>query len=152
MRHRLLLDDVPHDVWLARAGSRDVLLMDGERHELAAPPAESVVVVDGDIAHIHHRGRAYVVRYVDALDHLAEAGGSAAEDVARAPMPGSVIAVHVAPGSEVKAGDTMMVIESMKMETAIRAARDGVVEQAHFVVGATFDRDAVLVTLAPMEG
>jgi biotin carboxyl carrier protein len=40
------------------------------------------------------------------------------------------------------------VIESMKLETAIRAAQDGIVEKIHVRAGESFDRDAALVTLS----
>jgi 3-methylcrotonyl-CoA carboxylase alpha subunit len=44
------------------------------------------------------------------------------------------------------------VIESMKLETAIKAPRDGLVATVHVAVGKTFDRAAPLVTLAPEAG
>ena len=46
-------------------------------------------------------------------------------------------------------GDTLLVIESMKLETAIKAPRDGMVETVHVADGRTFERSAPLVTLAP---
>jgi biotin carboxyl carrier protein len=49
----------------------------------------------------------------------------------------------------VKRGQTLMVIESMKMETTIVAWRDGVVGAVHRPLGATFDRKAPLVSLEP---
>ena len=64
-------------------------------------------------------------------------------------MPGTVVRVQVAPGEAVKRGQTLMVIESMKMETAIVAWRDGVVGAVHRPLGATFDRKAPLVSLEP---
>ncbi len=46
-----------------------------------------------------------------------------------APMPGKVVKVHVKPGDAVKAGDTLLVLEAMKMEQATRSPRDGVVKE-----------------------
>jgi biotin carboxyl carrier protein len=43
------------------------------------------------------------------------------------PMPATVVAIHVTPGQTVAAGDTLIVLEAMKMELPIRAPRDGVV-------------------------
>ena len=71
----------------------------------------------------------------------------ALDDIAQAPMPGTVIAVQVKPGESVTRGQTMMVIESMKLETAIVAWRDGVIKTLHVAPGQTFDRAAPLVTL-----
>jgi len=151
MHHRLLIGDASHDVWLIRRGQQQSLLYDGHEHRLDPPDSGAVIVVDGDIAYVHHDGRSHVIRYQDPLDLLAKGTDSAGDDVARAPMPGSVIAINVAPGDSVAAGDTMIVIESMKLETAIRAVRDGVVADVHFSPGAGFDRDAVLVTLTPRD-
>jgi propionyl-CoA carboxylase alpha chain len=53
----------------------------------------------------------------------ADAGGKVL-----CPMPGLVIAIAVAPGQEVKAGETLAVIEAMKMENVLRAERDGVIK------------------------
>jgi biotin carboxyl carrier protein len=79
--------------------------------------------------------------------HGAHGAGSA-DDVAEAPMPGTVIAVNAAPGQTIARGDTLLVIESMKLETAIKATRDGVVAAVHVAQGQSFDRAAPLVTLA----
>jgi biotin carboxyl carrier protein len=63
-------------------------------------------------------------------------------------MPGSVVDTPVGERDAVAAGDVLIVIESMKLETSLRATQDGLVEQVHFQPGETFERDAVLVTLA----
>ena len=43
-------------------------------------------------------------------------------------MPGLVVSIAVAPGQEVKAGETLAVVEAMKMENVLRAERDGTVK------------------------
>jgi 3-methylcrotonyl-CoA carboxylase alpha subunit len=100
---------------------------------------------DGDKLWVHLNGQTYCLEYRDAVTHLGEAAAQAG--TMRAPMPGSVIAVSVAAGDIAKAGDAVMIIESMKLETVIRAPHDGVVAAVHFGVGDRFDRDAVLVSL-----
>jgi biotin carboxyl carrier protein len=151
MRHHLLIGDETHDVWLSRDAGTERLLVDEEWHVLPPVPHDAVVVVQGDTAYIHHAGRAHVVRYENPVELLAEHSEGGADDVARAPMPGSVVAVNVAPGDKVANGDGLIVIESMKMETVIRAMRDGEVEAVHVSVGDSFDRDAMLVTLTARE-
>jgi 3-methylcrotonyl-CoA carboxylase alpha subunit len=59
---------------------------------------------------------------------------AAAGDLA-APMPATVIRVAVAPGDTVSAGAVLIVLEAMKMELAIHAPRDGVVDAVHCQVG-----------------
>ncbi len=68
-------------------------------------------------------------------------------DVCLAPMPGTVVELAVAAGDRVSAGQTMIVIESMKMQLNLEAARDGVVAELPFAKGDVFDRDALLVRL-----
>ncbi|MBP0575574.1 biotin/lipoyl-binding protein, partial [Mycobacterium tuberculosis] len=63
-----------------------------------------------------------------------------------APMPGVVSTIAVRVGQEVKAGDMLMSIEAMKMETALHAERDGVVAEIPVVAGAPIDaKDLLLV-------
>ena len=53
------------------------------------------------------------------------------DGVVVSPMPGRVISILVRPGDAVAAGDELCVVEAMKMEQSIRAARDGVVKSVH---------------------
>ena len=108
--------------------------------------------MERDVVHIHIRGRAYAVRYIDPLGALADANDEAGHNVARSPMPGVVVSVKVAPGDAVSAGTVLMVIESMKLETAIRASQGGIVERIHVKDGESFERDAVLATLSLGDG
>jgi len=114
-----------------------------------APPAAEgpPVLFDGRDVWVHLDGETYQLQWRDAITHHAEAAGGETDAVCRAPMPGVVIAIGVARGDQVKAGDTLVVIESMKLETAVKASRNGVVESVHVAVGQAFERDAPLVTL-----
>ncbi|MDB5972590.1 MAG: biotin/lipoyl-binding protein [Hydrocarboniphaga sp.] len=113
----------------------------GDRH------VEVVVATRGDEVFVQFDGEAYELRYRHPLDRLAASAGGAAEDSIRAPMPGSIVAVQAAAGDAVTKGQTLLVMESMKMETTILAPRDGVVDAVAFEKGQTFDRDALLVML-----
>ncbi|MDE1853989.1 MAG: biotin/lipoyl-binding protein [Thaumarchaeota archaeon] len=73
---------------------------------------------------------------------------SVQKDVVTAPMPGKVITALVAKGEKVKAGDPMVIIESMKMEVAIRADRDAEVEEILVEEGAAVKRGQALVRLS----
>ena len=64
-----------------------------------------------------------------------------------APMPGVVASVGVQAGVEVKAGDLLLTIEAMKMETGIHAERDAVVRAVHVTPGAQIDAKDLLVEL-----
>jgi acetyl-CoA/propionyl-CoA carboxylase, biotin carboxylase, biotin carboxyl carrier protein len=65
-----------------------------------------------------------------------------------APMPGTVVQLRVQTGTEVSAGETLVVLESMKMEISIAAPRDGSVAAVHVAAGDQVDRGAVLIELA----
>ena len=62
-----------------------------------------------------------------------------------APMPATIITVHVKPGDAVKKGDTVLVLEAMKMEWPIRATGDGVVAAVCCKEGELVPADAVLI-------
>ena len=64
-----------------------------------------------------------------------------------APMPGVVATVAAQAGAEVKAGDLLLTIEAMKMETGIHADRDAVVKAVHVTPGAQIDAKDLLVEL-----
>jgi propionyl-CoA carboxylase alpha chain len=61
------------------------------------------------------------------------------------PMPGLVVAITVAVGQEIKAGETLAVVEAMKMENVLRAERDGVVKAIHAKKGDSLAVDAVIL-------
>ncbi|MGV0739756.1 biotin carboxylase N-terminal domain-containing protein [Mycobacterium syngnathidarum] len=79
---------------------------------------------------------------------LGAAGAdSAAAGSARAQLPGTVVAVLVAPGDRVESGQKLIVVEAMKMEHPANAAEAGIVEAVHVAVGDFVDADAALVTV-----
>jgi biotin carboxyl carrier protein len=65
----------------------------------------------------------------------------------RAPMPGTVTAVHVRPGDRVTAGQALCTLEAMKMRNTIRAARSGRVAEVAVEAGRAVGCGDVLVTL-----
>jgi propionyl-CoA carboxylase alpha chain len=63
-------------------------------------------------------------------------------------MPGLVVSIAVGEGQEVKAGETLAVVEAMKMENVLRAERDGVVAKIGVKPGDTVAADAVIMEFA----
>ncbi|WP_027583838.1 acetyl/propionyl/methylcrotonyl-CoA carboxylase subunit alpha [Bradyrhizobium sp. Ai1a-2] len=61
------------------------------------------------------------------------------------PMPGLVVSIAVSEGQEVKAGETLAVVEAMKMQNVLRAERDGTVKKIHAAPGATLAVDALIL-------
>ena len=66
----------------------------------------------------------------------------------KSPLPGSVIKVLVSEGQAVKKGDTLLTLESMKMENPVQAECDGTVQQVAVKAGQTVMQDDLLVVLA----
>ena len=165
MHHAFKLGDAEHNLELSRsadgyrlhladrviafdlktgADGRAWLTVDGVSHEV-------VIATRGDDVFVHFDGEAYQLRYEHPLKRLAAAGQGSAEDKVLAPMPGSIVSVQIKVGDAVTKGQTLLVMESMKMETTVTAPRDGVIEAVTYDKGQTFDRDALLLSLVALE-
>jgi biotin carboxyl carrier protein len=72
-------------------------------------------------------------------------GGSSDREI-RAPMPGKITKILVAPGDTVAAGDPVIVIEAMKMENELRAPADAKVDSIAVAEGQNVERAALLVS------
>ncbi|SEQ81916.1 Biotin-requiring enzyme [Solimonas aquatica] len=142
--YRLHLDGQLIDIDLKTGADGRAWLTVGERH------LPVVIATRGDEVFVHLEGEAYALRYQHPLDRLAAQAHGGAEDSIRAPMPGSIVALSVQAGEAVSKGQTLLVMESMKMETTISAPRDGVIAAIRYEKGQTFDRDAVLLSLEPL--
>ena len=85
----------------------------------------------------------------DVPDPLVRAATAAGDgNVVEAPMPGLVKAIYAKPGQNVAEGDRLAVLEAMKMEHSLLAARDGVVAEVLAGEGAQVEAGAPLVRLA----
>jgi propionyl-CoA carboxylase alpha chain len=73
---------------------------------------------------------------------------SDSEKSVRCPMPGLVVSVAVAEGQEIKAGETLAVVEAMKMENILRAERDGTIKKVRVKPGDSVAVDAVIMEFA----
>ena len=103
-----------------------------------AAPGE-LIVRDGDrVARIHavaEGGRAWVfhdgVTYEIAEPRPTRARATASGESLTAPMPATVVQVKVEAGDTVRRGDTLIVLEAMKMELPVRAPADGTVARVN---------------------
>ncbi|MFI1048710.1 acetyl/propionyl/methylcrotonyl-CoA carboxylase subunit alpha [Streptomyces griseoruber] len=116
------------------------------------------VTLDG-VRHTFHRAADWVGRDGDSWhvrDHdpvAASLTGSAhsGADSLTAPMPGTVTVVKVAVGDEVAAGQSLLVVEAMKMEHVISAPHAGTVAELDVTPGTTVAMDQVLAVVTPYE-
>jgi len=113
------------------------LLLDGETRVLGVTRTDDALVLFENGCAINV-GAPHPETAAEALE-----GG----DEVKAPMPGKVLEVRVADGDTVEAGQKLLVLEAMKMEHALTAPRDGVIEAVNVKAGAQVTDGAVLVRL-----
>ena len=95
-------------------------------------------------------GRLYPVVLKDKFDVLLEkmgmnSNGGAKVNHVRAPMPGLIIQLKVKNGDHVKAGDTLLILEAMKMENIIKAPGDAIVKSVKVAMGEGVEKNQVLI-------
>jgi acetyl-CoA/propionyl-CoA carboxylase biotin carboxyl carrier protein len=116
------------------------------------------VTLDG-VRHTFHRaadwigrdGDAWHVRDHDPVAASLTRAGRAGADSLTAPMPGTVTVVKVAVGDEVAAGQSLLVVEAMKMEHVISAPHAGTVTELDVAPGTTVAMDQVLAVIEPVK-
>ncbi|HEV7875031.1 MAG TPA: biotin/lipoyl-containing protein, partial [Nocardioides sp.] len=129
-RYRVELDDRQVDVAVDRLSALESRLTVGEERF-------SVVASHAATSHLIE---------VDGVTHRITRDE---EGVVRAPAPAVVVAVRAGVGEDVEAGQTVVVLESMKMETAVRAPVTGRVREVLAVVNAQVDAGAALMRVEP---
>ena len=95
-------------------------------------------------------GKHYPVVIKDRFDLLLEKMGmnisaGARVNHVRAPMPGLIIQLKVKDGDEVKAGDTLLILEAMKMENIIKAPGDATVKSVKVRMGDGVEKNQILI-------
>ncbi len=82
----------------------------------------------------------------DEADVGEQSPGARTVTEVRAPIPGTIVSVEVAAGQSVKYGDTLLVLEAMKMKNLIRSPRAGRVARVHVRPGQSVMHNDVLIT------
>ncbi len=102
---------------------------------------------------IQVNGNTYQAEISDPYDQLVNRMGLLLDnfhkvDEVKAPMPGLVLQILVAPGEEVKKGDALLVLEAMKMENIIKSPGDGTVGEIAVQKGQAVEKGQVLLRMA----
>jgi acetyl-CoA/propionyl-CoA carboxylase biotin carboxyl carrier protein len=124
---------------------------------VTADDAQAVLEWAGVIHTFHHAGAwlgrdgdSWQVTGHDPVEAALRGGaGAGGVDTLAAPMPGTVTVVKVAPGDTVTAGQSLLVVEAMKMEHVITAPHDGTVTELDVTPGSTVAMDQVLAVVTP---
>ena len=159
---RLIDDGAVHDLRVSLRNARDfkVSCMDGAINLSLVEGAPDKMIVDGHTQGFRFavsqkagtetsitvflNGQTYVFTVPDGTTDIADANPG---DEIRAPMPGLVKQVRCVAGDAVSKGDKLLVLEAMKMEHTLTAARDGVIDQVQAVEGDQVADGDLLVSL-----
>jgi len=149
--------EVDGEVWLVNGNPQE----DWRVQHVAAPPfappmrVHVVASRDPDLYYAATEGDVATVEvYTAARAELAEALAQSQATYAtagrvKAPMPGRVVRSLVALGDHVEAGQTLVILEAMKMENEVQSPAPGVVVAVDVVAGQAVDAGQVLIELSP---
>jgi len=144
-RHRVKVGDEIWDVD-ARLTAPGVysLLIDGVSYTAGVVDRDGASLVDVD-------GESYEVAVEEQTRHIIRtrggAAGGARSRTLTAPLPGKISRVAVRPGDTVQAGDTLLVIEAMKMENEFKASGAGTVAEVRVAAGQAVNAGDVLIVM-----
>lgn len=144
-RYRITIDETHWDVD-ARLTAQGIysLLIDGVSHVADVVDRNGACVVEVG-------GELYEISVEEQTRHIIRtrggAAGGAASRTLTAPLPGKISRVAVRAGDAVQAGDTLVVIEAMKMENEFRAAAAGTVAEVRVAVGQAVNAGDVLIVM-----
>ena len=134
----------------------------GNEPEPVTPAPAAAAPGEAEVYTVTVNGNAYVVEVAEGGDisaispaaapaaepvPQAPAAGAAAEPLP-APLAGNIFKVNVNPGDAVSAGDVIIILEAMKMETEVRASRDGTVASVDVKVGDTVAVGDTLISIS----
>ncbi|HEY0323989.1 MAG TPA: biotin/lipoyl-containing protein [Pyrinomonadaceae bacterium] len=156
-----------HELRISLEGTRVLALIDGRPLEMDVRETESggyLLIVDGRVydcrvsqsaaqpekALVHVRNQAYTVTLADpkrlrAAESAAAHGDGSAQIIAQ--MPGKIVRVHVEAGTQVEAGDSLLVVEAMKMQNEMKSPKAGTVTVLNAKAGATVNAGEVLAVI-----
>jgi biotin carboxyl carrier protein len=148
--NQLLLNDQPaaYDLKEIKPGSYH-LLYKGQSFEIE--------VLQSSIVEKKHQftinGKKVEAELSDKFDALLkelgmDAGSAQKVGDLKAPMPGLVVDIPVKEGDVVKKGDTLVILEAMKMENALKAVGDAVVKKINVKKGQAVEKNTLLVQMA----
>jgi 3-methylcrotonyl-CoA carboxylase alpha subunit len=134
-------------------------LMAGDAHVIEVAPGELIferdgqrtrvfVAIDGNSRWVFVDGRTYQFEEVrggsKGFEKVRRGSGGHGGSLS-APMPATVLRIQTSPGAVVKKGETLLVLEAMKMELPLRSPQDGTIEAVHCAEGQLVQPGVVLI-------
>lgn len=107
------------------------------------------LVRDGNRIHAGISGKSHIFDIGEEKKRAGRERGDEGEkgSIITPPMPGKIVKVLVNEGAKVRKNETLLIVESMKMENEVKATRDGVVRRIHFGTGDMVDTMDVLLEI-----
>ena len=101
---------------------------------------------------IRVNGHLFALRISDHYERLVQQmglhiGGVQKQNTLKAPMPGLVLEIMVTPGQSIEKGDTLLILEAMKMENVLKAASDGIIKSIAVERGAAVEKGQLLLEM-----
>ncbi|RPI78372.1 MAG: biotin/lipoyl-binding protein [Chloroflexi bacterium] len=160
MHYRYQWNGKIHEIFLERQGEAYAVHVNGENYGLElidnqpgqidlrfeGKPVTLYWAAEGGKKWISYQGCTYLLEKPSPQSILRE-GETATENILRSPMPAQVRAVLVSEGQQVQKGETLLLLEAMKMEIRVQAPREARIARISAVQGQQVQRDAVLVEL-----
>lgn len=166
MKLQAEIGDDKHQIEIKRDGEKVFARVDDRRYEIeVSEPEPDVLIIKnqgriyeasvaktsaGDSMRITIKGRELEVRIIDpkrlrGSETDSEHGDGHAE--IKTAMPGKVVRIVAAKGSSVAKGDTVLVVEAMKMQNELRSPKDGIVSEIRAEEGATVGAGDILAVV-----
>ncbi len=159
MHYRYQSDNQINEVRIERQGESYLAVIEGVTYHfqvLEMQPGVVNLLIDGRPTRLYwaaqggkkwisQDGCAYLLE--KPTPYAARRGEAEGSSSVRAPMPAQVRSVEVAPGDPVEKGQTLLLLEAMKMEIRLQAPRSGRVARLLAVAGETVEREQVLVEI-----
>jgi 3-methylcrotonyl-CoA carboxylase alpha subunit len=140
------LVQVSDDEYTVRVLSRSAKLL----HVECQGQVRRFSVFDADpVLHLFGDGR-HVMLTLERTDHALQVAGGTEQGSLLTPLPGTIVAVHVATGQQVARGAPLVTVEAMKMEHTLTAPYEGVVSRLAYGLADRVQAGAILVELAPL--
>lgn len=123
------------------------LLVDGKSFEARVSESDNEW-------HVYMRGTMYTAKVLDEREKRLRAAGSEGQGISgeytlKSPMPGLVIKVPVSQGDQIKKGDVLVILESMKMQNELKSPQDGTVSHVGIQQDDRVEQKQTLIIITP---
>ncbi|GAB4518790.1 MAG: acetyl-CoA carboxylase biotin carboxyl carrier protein subunit [Anaerolineae bacterium] len=165
MKYVTLINNEQYEIEILKDGSLlvngqprtvDFMALGPSLYSLISNTNSLQVVVEGEQTNysVLVKGRLFETQVLDerALMMAQRKGGlGGGSGELNAPMPGLIVAVPVEVGQQVVQGQTLIILESMKMQNELKSPITGTVQTVHVEPGKTVDKNAPLISVLPAE-